>query len=283
MKILVTGGLGFIGRNLVQRLCKEGNDVVVIDDLSSGFESNKIIGARYDIGKVEDRLLHSQSDFDVVYHLAAMSRIQPSFDDPLGCFKNNALATTVVCEFCRRTGAKLVYAGSSSKWHDPYQSPYAAFKYLGEEVCKTYKKTFDMDIEIARFYNVYGPHEILEGDMAAVVGIFRNLIYNEKPLTIVGDGEQRRDFTHVDDIVDGLIRIADGVSVHEDAWELGTGTNYSINELAQMFVDKYGCELTYIPDQPGNYRVTLQENNDAQERLAWAPKDRLHEYIMGLR
>ena len=139
-----------------------------------------------------------------------------------------------------------------------------------------------MDIEIARFYNVYGPHEIVDGDMAAVIGIFRNQVSEGKALTIVGDGKQRRDFTHVEDIVDGLYRIAMSNEKHEDAWELGTGKNYSILEVYEMFKERFGCDRWHIEDQPGNYRVTLQENTDAQDRLGWNPEDRLEEYISTL-
>ena len=282
MKALVTGGAGFVGVNLVQRLIKEGYTVHVIDNLTTGDRGNIVYGSQFT--ERDAKLLESSDDkYDVVFHLAAQSRIQPSFDDPVYCFDNNVKLTQIVCEFCRRTKTKLVYAGSSSKWHDPYQSPYAMYKYLGEEVCKMYKKTFNVDVEIARFYNVYGPSEILDGKDAAVVGIFRRLSQQREALTIVGDGEQRRDFTHVEDIVDGLFRISTLKQVHEDAWELGTGINYSINELANMFVDKFGVTTVYIPDQPGNYRETLQLNDDAQRRLGWEPKDRLNEYIMGLR
>lgn len=281
MKILVTGGAGFIGVNLVKRLIKDGHKVHVIDNLKTGDKGNIVYGSQFSEIDAAS-LATSNATYDIVFHLAAQSRIQPSFEDPVYCFDNNVKLTQIVCEFCRRTNTKLVYAGSSSKWHDPYQSPYAMYKYLGEEVCKMYKKTFALNVEIARFYNVYGPGEILEGKDAAVVGIFRNQANKKKDITIVGDGEQRRDFTHVDDIVDGLIRIATLKQVHQDAWELGTGVNYSVNELANMFVDKYGSMTVYLPDQPGNYRETLQLNDDAQRRLDWQPKDRLREYINSL-
>ena len=222
-------------------------------------------------------------NFEKVYHLAALSRIQPSFNYPSLTFNSNVKGTEAVLEFARKSGAKVIYAGSSSKWHNPYQSPYAAYKYLGEEVCKMYKSTYGMDVEIARFYNVYGPKEIVDGDMAALIGIWRDQISKGKALTIVGDGEQLRDFTHVDDIVDGLYKIGFKTEVHEDAWELGTGVNYSVNEVYHMFKDRYkGITYTNLPDQPGNYRCTLRENNDAQERLGWKPKDRLEQYISTL-
>jgi UDP-glucose 4-epimerase len=142
-----------------------------------------------------------------------------------------------------------------------------------------YKSVYKTNIEIVRFYNVYGPHEIIDGDWAAVIGIWRRQVRDNLPITIVGDGEQRRDFTHVEDIVDGLIKIAMSNEVHEDGWELGTGVNYSLNEVYEMFRDKFGADRTYIPEQNGNYRKTLRENNAALDRLAWVPTDRLQDYI----
>jgi UDP-glucose 4-epimerase len=145
-----------------------------------------------------------------------------------------------------------------------------------------YKKVYGVKAEIARFYNVYGPNEIVDGDWAAVIGIWRRQVKNGEKITIVGDGEQRRDFTHVDDIVDALFKIGIGSEKHEDAWELGTGVNYSMNEVYAMFKDKFGTESMYIPDQKGNYRKTLRENDDALNRLGWTPQNRLKEYINGL-
>ena len=282
MRILVTGGAGFIGTNLIKRLVKEGHDVTSVDDYSTGRTENHIPGVFYIHQSVGSLLLEGQDDFQVIFHLAALSRIQPSFTDPQTTFISNVWGTQKVLEYAREKEVKVVYAGSSSKWHDPYQSPYAAYKYLGEELCKTYKKTYSLDVEIARFYNVYGPYEIVDGDMAAVIGIFRNQIEEGKALTIVGDGKQRRDFTHVEDIVDGLYRIAMSNEKHEDAWELGTGKNYSILEVYEMFKERFGCDRWHVEDQPGNYRVTLQENTDAQDRLGWNPEDRLEQYISTL-
>lgn len=280
MKVLVTGGNGFIGTNLIERLVKEGYDVWSLDNLTTGNLSNYVKGCTYHYKDIED--IDELSSFDLCFHLAGLSRIQPSFHEPSETFRVNTLGTQKVVEWCRKNNVKLVYAGSSSKHHDPYQSPYACYKYLGEEVCKMYRKVYKMNIEIARFYNVYGPREVIDGDWAAVIGIWRRQIRDGEPLTIVGDGEQRRDFTHVDDIVDALIKIGLGDSNHEDAWELGTGINYSVNEVAQMFVKRFECKINYIPDQKGNYRETLRENNDSIELLGWQPKDRLKDYILNL-
>jgi UDP-glucose 4-epimerase len=281
MKVLLTGGAGFIGTNLIRRLVGEGHQVVSIDNYDSGLRENEVEGALYIDADIENIHL-MDGNFDVCFHLAALSRIQPSFNNPSETFRVNTLGTEKVCEWARVNGIKMIYAGSSSRWHNPYQSPYAMYKHLGEEVCKMYKSIYGSDIEIARFYNVYGPNEIVDGDWAAVIGIWRRQIRNGEPITIVGDGEQRRDFTHVDDIVDGLIRIAMSDEKHEDAWELGTGTNYSINQVYNMFHERFGVEKIHLPDQPGNYRETLRENNDAIERLGWYPADKLTDYINNL-
>ena len=281
MRVLVTGGAGFVGTNLCKRLLKEGHFVSVVDDYSTGyFDENHIKNVVYK----KDDITNISGKFDVIFHLAALSRIQPSFDNPDETFRVNVLGTQKVLELARNTGAKVIYAGSSSKWHDPHQSPYATTKWLGEEMCKMYKRTFGLDVEIARFYNVYGPNEIVgpKGGWAAVIGIWRHQVSVNMPLSIVGDGNQRRDFTHVDDIVDGLYKISTTEDRHDDAWELGTGINYSVIEVAKMFMKKFKANITYLDDEPGNYRKTLRENDDTLERLNWSPVDRLSEYIESL-
>ncbi len=280
-QILVTGGAGFIGTNLIKRLVNEGHRVTSLDNYATGLESNHVEGAKYIRGTV-NLITEFKNQYDVIFHLAALARIQESFNNPDETFHTNTVGTEKVCEFARKGKAKLVYAGSSSRWCDPHSSPYATTKFLGEEIIKMYKKTFKLDIEIARFYNVYGPHEIVDGTWAAVIGIWRSQIQENKPITIVGDGEQRRDFTHVDDIVDGLIKISESDIKHEDAWELGTGINYSINEVYRMFKEKYNADFISLPDQPGNYRETLRENDDTLDKLKWKPSDRLKEYIDSL-
>lgn len=285
MKILVTGGAGFVRTNLVKRLVTNGHEVVVLDDYSTGTKSNHVKGATYyeDDVKWISSWFSFTEDIDLIYHLAGLSRIQPSFENPSETFDVNTLGTQRVLDFARKKGIKVIYAGSSSKHHDPYQSPYAACKYLGEELCKLYKKTYGMSIEICRFYNVYGPHEVIDGDWAAVIGIWRRQIRDNQPITIVGDGEQKRDFTHVHDIVDALLKLnAHDTKPTFDAWELGTGTNYSINQVADMFEKYSGCKRKYIPNQQGNYKETLRESDEAIEFLDWEPQDRLEEYIKSL-
>jgi len=281
MKILVTGGAGFIGTNLIKRLLFEGHNVESIDNYDSGLVSNHVDGCNYHTGDIESIDLMDK-DFNMIYHLAGLSRIQPSFKNPTETFRVNTIGTESVCSFAKKINAKVVYAGSSSRWHDPFQSPYACYKHMGEEICKMYRKVYDIDIEIVRFYNVYGPNEVVNGDWAAVIGIWRRQVINKEPITIVGDGNQRRDFTHVIDIVDGLYRVGTSNEKHEDAWELGTGTNYSILEVYEMFKEKFGCDKLHIENQKGNYRITLRENNDAIDRLGWSPENRLKNYVDSL-
>jgi len=281
MKILVTGGAGFIGSNLIELLLDKGHEVTSIDNYSLGFKINHIVGATYIDKDIND--INSLTDrYDLVYHLAALSRVQPSFNKPSETFNSNVNGTQKVCEFVRLSNAKLVYAGSSSRWHDPSQSPYAFTKHIGEEICHLYRGTYGLDIEVARFYNVYGKREILDGEYAAVIGRWRTQIEEGKAITIVGDGEQKRDFTKVDDIVSGLFLIGMKRESHTDAWELGCGVNYSINEVYNMFKEKFNCDKVYVPDEPGNYRSTLRVNNDAIERLGWKPTNSLYDYIKEL-
>ena len=282
MKILVTGGAGFIGTNLIKKLIKEKHIVHSLDNYDSGIKSNEQDECVYHNLDIEEIGSISDNDFDICFHLAALSRIQPSFECPTETFRVNVGGTEAVCEWARLNNVKVVYAGSSSKWHNPYQSPYAMYKHLGEEVCKMYRKTYKVNVDIARFYNVYGPHEIIDGDWAAVIGIWRRQVRDGLPITIVGDGEQRRDFTHVKDIVDGLIKIAEHQGNHIDAWEFGTGVNYSMNEIYKIFKDIFYVDCKYVPEQKGNYRKTLRENNDAITALGWSPEDRLYKYISSL-
>lgn len=281
MKILVTGGAGFIGTNLLLELKKQNHKLVSVDNYSIGTKENHIEGVKYislDVNKIKE----IKNDFDLIYHLAGLSRIQPSFREPTSTFISNTKGVESVIEWARLNRTKIVYSGSSSFHHDPYQSPYAFYKYLGEEICRMYRRVYDMNIEIVRFYNVYGPKEIVHGEWAAVIGIWRSQIENNLSLTIVGDGEQKRDFTHIHDIVDALLKIGINKTKFNNEWELGTGINYSLNEVYQMFKEKFGVDKIHINNQSGNYRETLRIDNKALKLLNWKPKDRLKKYIMNL-
>ena len=279
--ILVTGGTGFIGTNLIKTLIKDNYDITSIDNYSTGLKENEIEGVIYINSDIEliDQL---ESKFDLCFHLAAQSRVQPSFDNPINSYESNVTGTLKIVEWAKINNVKVIYAGSSSRHQDPSQSPYAMTKFLGEEICKMFKKSFNTNIEIARFYNVYGPNEAVDLKFGNVIGIWRKKIENGEKLTIIGDGEQRRDFIHVEDLVDGLYKIALSKDSNSDAWELGTGVNYSINQLYNFFKAKFSIDFERLSDQPGNYRETMRVNDDSLKRLKWEPKDRLKKYIFDL-
>ena len=281
-QVLVTGGCGFIGHALTLELIERGYDVDVIDNLSIGREAKIPEGCTFLGGDIRGMDNQNDKPYTYIFHLAALSRIQPSFQNPTQTFSVNVDGTKKVVEYAYQNKCKLIYAGSSSRWHNPMLSPYAMSKHMGEEWIKMYKGVYGLNAEIVRFYNVYGEGELVDSHMAAVIGVWRAQAKKNYPITIVGDGKQRRDFTHISDIVDGLIRVAESNKVHEDAWELGTGKNYSINEVADMFIQKFNCVKVYMTEQKGNYRETLRVNSDAIDMLGWQPNDRLKEYIENL-
>ncbi len=280
MKILVTGGAGFVGTNLLKQLKVYNYELFSIDNYCIGKKENHLKGVTYINMNIID-ISQLDISFDIIFHLAALSRIQPSFIDPELTYLYNTTGTLKVLEYAKKGNSKVIYSGSSSKHHNPSISPYAMTKYLGEKLCSLYAKSFGLETQIVRFYNVYGPYEILDGDWAAVIGKWRSQIQKNNCVTIVGDGEQRRDFTHIDDIVDGLIKISNSSKINKE-WELGSGKNYSINEIFMLFKKKFGCKAIYIDDQNGNYRETLRENDEALDKLGWEPKGSIEDYINSL-
>jgi UDP-glucose 4-epimerase len=280
MRALVTGGAGFVGTNLIKRLLKDGHEVVSFDNYSTGYRENQQDGCEYVNVDLANRrtlawFLSMTDEVDVIFHMAALARIQPSIKNPAKCLENNFNGTLNILEYARDKNIEVIYAGSSSKHHGLYGSPYAWSKYGGEELCKLYSEVYNLNTTICRFYNVYGPHHIRSGTYATVLGIFENQYLNNKPLTITGTGEQRRDFTNINDIVDGLVRCV-GKDFKGEEFELGTGVNYSINEVASLFE----CDTTYIPERPGEYDVTLCDYSKAEKQLGYKPTDNLKKYIM---
>jgi UDP-glucose 4-epimerase len=281
MNIMVTGGAGFIGTNLIKRLLKDGHNVVSLDNYSTGKEENHQEGCNYVDADIRDVIDfdYFMKDVDVVYHLAALARIQPSFKNPANTLEVGILGTMNILEWIKEKENKprVVFAGSSSVHSGKMKNPYTFSKVVADDLCLLYKKHFGVDVSICRFYNVYGPHQLTVGEYCTVVGIFENQYENKEPLTITGDGTQRRDFTHVDDIVDGLIL----TSENETCWdeiELGRGDNHSINELADMF----NTETTYIDERPGEARETLCNTLIAKRLIGYEPKVNLDDYIKGV-
>ena len=284
-KALVTGGCGFVGYELTKQLINNGFDVDVIDNLSIGKESKDVtsIGANFLGGDIRAMENIPDKKYDYIFHLAALSRIQPSFVNPNTTFSVNVDGTRQVLEYVKRNGGKLIYAGSSSRHHNPELSPYAMSKYLGEQLCALYRRVYDVNVEITRFYNVYGLGELVDSHMAAVIGIFRKNVKDGNPLLIHGDGEQRRDFTHIDDICDGLRMIVESDIHHSEGCELGTGKNYSLNEVFNMFKERFqNIEKQHVENVKGNYRETIRLNDKAIDELGWKPTDKLKGYINSL-
>jgi UDP-glucose 4-epimerase len=277
MNVLVTGGAGFVGTNLIKKLLQKSYKVYSIDNYSTGLKINHQIGCNY----IEDDIKNiTNYDFinpDIVFHLAAISRIQPSFKRPKDYFDVNANGTLYLSEWCVKNNIPLIYAGSSSKHNGKFKNPYTFSKDIGEEIIMLYQYHYNLQSTITRFYNVYGPHQLLEGGYTTLIGRWINNINNNLPCVIYGDGEQRRDFTHVDDIVDALILIMEKKAYGYE-FELGRGKNYSVNEVAEMF------DITPVYDLPkeGEAKETLNTSTKAKTVLNWKPKKELLDYIKSL-
>lgn len=274
MKALVTGGLGFIGSNLVDILISKGWSVMVIDDLSSGNKEWKNNKAQYDEWDVQEINERIHKPFDVIFHLAAEARIQPSYQNPLRWQQVNINGTVAVCEYARINNCKIIYAGSSSCYGGRYKNPYTFSKKIGEEVCEMYSKVFGVSTVTARFFNVYGPRNPLIGKFTPIIAKFEQKTKNNQPLTIVGDGTQRRDFTHVHDICEGLCALSKN-NWEGEVFNLGTGKNYSILEVAEMF----GGEKKFLPKRLGESKETLADISKTIEEIGWRPKYNLEDYI----
>ena len=291
MKMLVTGGAGFVGTNLIIRLMKDGHEVVSVDNYSTGKKENHQEGCQYhDFDLSSPHTLGIYVDhgsyphwrdekYDVIFHIGALARIQPSLRNPYKSIFNNFVSSLNIFEYARRNNIKVVYAGSSTFHHGLYSSPYAWSKYSGEELCKLYSSVYDLSTAICRFYNVYGPYQLEDGDYSTVLGIFEKQYREGKPLTITADGEQRRDFTYIDDIVDGLVKSSEH-NFKAEFFELGKGVNYSINEIADMFGKDYPRE--YISARKGEYDVTLADYSKAKLKLGWEPNGDITQYIKSI-
>ena len=287
------GGAGFVGTNLIKRLLKDEHEVHAVDNYSTGFKHNHQDGCTYhEYDLASERMLSIYVDnityvngraneFDLIFNVAALARIQPSLKNPLKTIRNNFNSALHTLEWARGSKTPVVFAGSSTLHHGLWGSPYAWSKYGGEQLCELYNKVYDLPTAICRFYNVYGEHQLEDGAYATVVGIFEKQYRENKPLTVTGDGEQRRDFTHIDDIVDGIVRcgfnlLGDNPIASGQAYELGRGKNYSINELTEMFGQ---TEVEYIPARKGEYPFTLADYTKANQELDWTPTLDIKDYI----
>jgi len=294
MKSLVTGGAGFIGSNLVDRLIDMGHEVVVIDNEYSDvheqfYWNDKAQNYKYDIRDYENtRSLYDGVDY--VFHIAAEARIQPAIENPIEAVSINSVGTVTVLQCAREAGVKRVmYSSTSSAYGmnpfpnvetqpDDCLNPYSVSKVNGEKLCKMYTDLFGLPTICFRYFNVYGERQPLRGQYAPVIGIFLRQKAAGEPLTIVGDGEQRRDFTHVSDVVNANVMVAIS-NPDSDAfgqiYNVGTGKNHSVNEIAKQISDN----IVNIPPRIGESRVTLANNEKLRKTFGWSPTVTLEDWI----
>ena len=294
MKSLVTGGAGFIGSNLVDGLLGLGHEVVVIDneysDAHDHFYWNDYTeNYKYDIRDYEKtRPLYDGVDY--VFHTAAEARIQPSILNPVEAVSINSVGTCTVLQCAREAGVKkLMYSSTSAGYGmnsqpnvetqpDDCLNTYSISKVNGEKLCKMYTDLFDLDTVIFRYFNVYGERQPVRGQYAPVIGIFLRQLEAGQPLTIVGDGEQRRDFTYVKDIVNANIMAALSNADKEaygQVYNVGSGVNYSVNEVAEMISNN----VKYIPPRLGEARISLANIDKIYKTFAWKPQQSLEKWV----
>lgn len=287
MRCLVTGGAGFIGSHLVDRLLGDGHEVVVLDNFSTGRRQNLLQqGSRpgLTIHEGDVALLKAIQPLfegvDWVFHLAALADIVPSIVRPLEYYRSNLDGTVVVLEASRQAGVKrFIYAASSSCYGIPDiyptpetaptspQYPYALTKYLGEECVLHWGKIYKLPVLSLRFFNVYGPRSRTSGTYGAVFGIFLAQKLKRKPFTVVGDGNQTRDFTFVTDVVEAVVMAA-GSERAGLVLNVGSGKAYSVNYLVELL----GGDVVYIPERPGEPRCTQADITRIKSLLGWNPK-----------
>ena len=287
IRSLVTGGCGFIGSHLVDLLLEQGQEVVVLDNMSTGRRANldHVAGdARLTIieGSVQDEpsVQKAMAGCDYVFHLAALADIVPSIVNPLGYFSANVDGTVIVVDVARRLGVKkLVYTSSSSCYGipDTYptpetakirpQYPYAFTKWAGEQTALHWGQVYGLPVVALRLFNVYGPRSRTSGTYGAVFGVFLAQKLSGAPMTIVGDGTQTRDFTYVTDVARAFLAAAlTGAS--GQSFNVGSGGTYSINSLVEML----GGPFSHIPKRPGEPDCTFADTTRIKAELSWVPE-----------
>jgi len=276
MKILVTGGAGFIGSHLCESLVKEKHKVYVLDNYSTGKLENHHSGVTYIEGDVKNIEKLVQFSPNLIYHLGEYARVEQSFEDIEKVWDYNKKGIFAILQFCRKHKAKLIYAGSSTKFGDGglgrSQSPYAWIKASNTELVENYGNWFGISYAIVYFYNVYGCREISYGKYATLIALFVEKYKNGERLPVVSPGTQLRNFTHVDDIISGLIIV--GKHGAGDNYGIGCAKSYSILEIAEAF----GSNIKMLPERKGN-RMNSEVICDRTKNLGWSETRSIIDYI----
>lgn len=276
-KILVTGGAGFVGSHLCERLAQDkNNDVYSLDNYFTGSTNNHVSDVTYIKGSTANIATLVTFTPDIVYHLGEYSRVEQSFDDIDKVWEYNKDGIFAVLEFVRHAGCKIVYAGSSTKFGDGglgrSASPYAWTKATNTELVMNYGNWFNVPYAITYFYNVYGTREIQTGRYATLVALFKDKMSKGEPLTVVSPGTQKRNFTHITDIINGLVIV--GENGYGDNFGIGSSEAYTILEIAKMF----GGEIEMLPERKGN-RMTADVITAKTEALGWKAVESITNYI----
>jgi len=293
-KYLVTGGAGFIGSHLVEQLLENGHQVVVVDDESADCNEEFFWNDRAENHKVDitdyESLAPLFEGVKGVFHFAAEARIQPAIENPSRAASVNVLGTCNVLQAARTHGVeRVIYSGTSSAYGlknipplredmpNDCLNPYSVTKVAGEELCKMYTRLFGLNTVILRYFNVYGERQPLKGQYAPVVGIFQRQVANGEAMTVVGDGEQRRDFTYVKDVANAnfLAMTSENSEIFGETFNVGTGTNMSVLELAELI----GNEVVHIPERLGEARATLADIGKIRSMLGWEPTISIQEWL----
>ena len=298
MRCLVTGGAGFIGSNLVDKLIDDGHEVIIFDNYSTGKKENVNPKAKFFLVDIshqpsfKDKTMEEiMTGVDVVFHLAALARVQPSIENPIEYHNTNVNGTLNMLDACRRYGVKrFIFSSSSSVYGDVEQlptpeehelnpmSPYALHKLQGEQYCKLFSELYDLETVCLRYFNVYGERQNTEGAYCLVMGIFAGQLLKGEPMTINGDGENRRDFTYVGDVVDANIRCMDyPLELNGEAFNIGNGDNRSVNQIANLLSedgDRINKESVIEPKE------TLANNSKAKKILGWKPTNKIENWII---
>lgn len=298
MNYLITGGCGFIGSHIVDRLINEGHKVTVIDNLSSDAHEKFYYNfkASYYHYSVSDYVMCSdvfkRAQPDYVLHLAAEARIQNCIEDPTKAYETNLMGTLNMLSLCKKYKVKRLVLSTTSaiygltntgilneKMPTDCLNAYSLSKYQAEQVCKLYSDMYDLDTVCLRYFNVYGPHQPTKGPYAPVIGVFIRQKQTGQKLTVVGDGEQTRDYIHVSDVVDANIKAAIHSSkLNGEVFNVGTGKNYSVNWIASQIENNFN-NIIHIPPRAGEVRDTIADNSKIINTLNWTPTTSLEEYI----